>query len=118
MTEQHSPGPWQAEGDSWPIEVWQLMTADRAGVRLATVSSTVPGGGDQAWANALLMAAAPDLLDAIWRWLDYDDVDLLDRCEYGLTDTDECKGDAPGDPVCPACQLRTAIAKATGEAHR
>jgi hypothetical protein len=109
VSEQHTPAPWHL-AESGSLMTWVMASVDR---RLAAVVSRSP----EQQANARLIAAAPDLLDAIGRWLEYDDIDLRGACEYGQTDADECIGDGEYEPVCPACQLRAAIAKATGEAR-
>ena len=107
MTEQHTPGPWQAEGDEgrfrlgkarFEASVYQLITDQRGGERLADVRA-VQGGEDEAWANARLMAAAPDLLACCRAMLE-----LHESGSWG----------APPGEYLPA--LRAAIAKATGEA--
>jgi hypothetical protein len=127
---QHTPGPWTVRS------YWRKRRAFRRGMptppaelehrieaaiseNRRTIVADVPYGfgnlsDQERAANARLMAAAPDLLDAVRRWLTYDQVDLSDACEYGLNDAGGCIGDAPYETVCPACQLRAAIAEATG----
>lgn len=53
-TAKHTPGPWWA--DAW-------YGINKEGNELATVRETFPA--DEGVANALLIAAAPDLLDAL-----------------------------------------------------
>ena len=70
---EHTAGLWQAEGDEKPYSVWRCIDDARGelGLHLATVHD-VPGGEEQTWANARLMAAAPDLLLAlrdVFEWI-------------------------------------------------
>lgn len=108
-----SAGPWRShdthEGE-WVVDI--PNDGEITVTRLFFGDMETNTGRDIA--NADLVAAAPDLLDAIRRWLEYDLVDLSDACEYGLNDAGGCTGDAPHEPICPACQLRAALAKADG----
>jgi len=67
---KHTPGPWHvADSQTYAAEV-RFTTVRRKEVTLARIS-TPQGRRDQALANALLIAAAPDLLDALrdlWAW--------------------------------------------------
>ncbi len=54
---EHTPGPWEAEGGASdaPDPRWQIFTE-------SLILAVTCGGNDQA--NARLIAAAPELLDA------------------------------------------------------
>ena len=54
----HTPGPWWVDGPGEGIEVHDTFG------RTASVWGDV-GEGDEAWANARLIAAAPELLAAL-----------------------------------------------------
>lgn len=63
MTAQHTPGPWNVSGQ--PIEFDEAIVADGpiAIARLPRAGQAALNG--QMGANARLIAAAPDLLDAL-----------------------------------------------------
>lgn len=85
----HTPGPWHLDCEDWPLVVncpeedqdeaaknghpWYI-----AEIRLPEGSTGVDAMGDQAAANALLIAAAPDLLAALTGFLEHYDGDLSD----------------------------------------
>ncbi len=65
MKTQHTPGKWKLreseldiKGGTWVVE---QDNGDRRGLYLGTVDRTIPAGE----ANARLIAAAPDLLEAL-----------------------------------------------------
>lgn len=96
----NTPGPWVADLDAqWGPYVYgdDAIVADY---------SMWDGHREEARANARLIAAAPDLLEA-----------LTDLLGYGCP---ACNGDCGGaNPPVPSCPTRTAaaaIAKATGDA--
>jgi hypothetical protein len=65
----HTPGPWVV-GRTEPTQVWRAPTASRpsGGPLLARTANVVELGAltrDEELANARLIAAAPDLLDAV-----------------------------------------------------
>lgn len=99
MTTKHTPGPWTTEEGP---ENGIAIIADN--VVLATMPEWPAKQAEQT-ANALLIAAAPDLLDAL-RWL----LEIVEKC------------DAAGIPIAGALEgrssqsaARAAIAQATGE---
>lgn len=105
----HTPGPWKSrnyktnEGGVW-IDCDSWRNRKTASCRGGTLALALPGGvgkeGD-IWANARLIAAAPDLLAA---------------CESALWLIIEL--DASGSAQAEVKdQLRAAIAKATGGAE-
>lgn len=59
---QHTPGPWQYDDNECP---WVF---DQSGNTVAKIFSSKPDGvflGDETKANARLIAAAPELLEAL-----------------------------------------------------
>ena len=93
MTTQHTPGPWFAN-DS-------LQLFAETGQHIASLDSSTEGfEGGTLYANARLIAAAPDLLAAL---IAFDDA----FSHY-------CEGDPDSDEVSALYQAREAIAKATG----
>lgn len=105
----HTPGPWKYDGSSDPLPHDKCCSAERiaaGGVTIAEVATceddTCPGVSE-GWANARLIAAAPELLAACRELLEWT------RDEY----QSEVNEDALG-PVWRAA--RAAIAKATPSA--
>lgn len=96
---KHTPGPWAVDADAYPIfiysesETWPLI--DELGNEEGCKGAFIANTGDNK-ANARLIAAAPDLLEAL--------KDMLDGHE------DACTGYGEG----AADKARAAIAKATG----
>jgi hypothetical protein len=104
MTTQHTPGPWnyiQRGTQVWGRSVGgcQLQESDHliADIRGWGHIQYLPNGADVQDANGRLIAAAPDLLEAL--------KEMLDNHE------DACTGYGEG----AADKARAAIAKATGE---
>ena len=95
MTTQHTPGPWRWSDDKG--YKW-----GRRGLEPNVMCGTVEGLIDVDAADALLMAASPDLLAAL---IAFDDA----FSHY-------CEGDPDSDEVSALYQAREAIAKATGAA--
>lgn len=112
MTAQHTPGPWAAHEHDDDPGVFDIIAASPDGdLTLCTV------GVDDAFAdaggNALLIAAAPDLLAALERLLALDGGD----CDYAPGEPLICPGDPPFvEGPCHWCQGRAALALARGEA--
>lgn len=98
MSGQRTPGPWRTEYDE---ETSATMVYGPDGIRLAELLSVLHG-------DDLLIAAAPDLLEA------------LSECEDLFATLGGCEGPCQHtNPECEGRQLaRAAIAKATGEAPR
>jgi hypothetical protein len=88
---KHTPGPWRLWGSADPSQV--ISAAD------CFVAQTV-GGNDKA--NARLIAAAPELLEALQ--------DL-----FGADMEFHLMGDGKEDQIAAIAKARAAIAKATGE---
>lgn len=57
MSGQHTPGPWSAGGSDMTLATW-VKGPDRK--RICTMKE-----GPNDWPNAKLIAAAPDLLEAL-----------------------------------------------------
>lgn len=93
MSAQHTPGPWSFdEGGDDHVKV--------GGTRLASPCAVHPE-----WkANARLIAAAPDLLEALSRAADEFDL-ILQRLRDGQPER------AEGAAICGAKDARAAIAK-------
>lgn len=88
----HTPGPWEWTHDAEPYSSqWTLSP----GVLMVDGQDGTPGGDEIDRANARLIAAAPELLDA---------------CDFALSIL-EALGNGSGD-AANAC--RAAIAKAEG----
>ena len=112
--EQHTPGPWKhvrqrATDDSHDV---MTQTGPQA-VCVATCGQQACDDGECA-ANARLIAAAPELLEALQG---------LAACDYYPHSADEgCMVETmDGDEGCPVCRAlyaaQAAIAKAQGEAR-
>lgn len=110
----HTPGPWEIElvAPSYNVGYrFHIWPGGRGGWMIAAITNASKSSEDsRCEANARLIAAAPDLLEAAEAAL----VTLED--EYGANYC-ECQPDSPGHPVstCEGCKLRAAIAKAKGE---
>jgi hypothetical protein len=118
--QKHTPGPWNlsdgANGE------WQVTAPDAVDLKgedwsVAMVFGSVghDGGNGESDANARLIAAAPDLLEA---------AELLEKAEDAHTNCVECEGEEVPE-LCPKCfplfddariSRRLAITKATGSA--
>jgi len=95
---RHTPGPWTFD---WNVARLDVFSADAsrlvATLRRSAISSVIDSS---AIANARLIAAAPELLEALQRTLNW------------LT---SYPGEGTMGPDGPYEQARAAIAKATGE---
>lgn len=87
---KHTKGPWEARAD------W--IVGFNGTLHIATIPRAFDG--DYSEANALLIAAAPDLLEALKDVLDA--FDCLGEC------------DCEGSSLCAVCNAQNAIAKAEG----
>jgi hypothetical protein len=88
-----TPGPWSFDGPDYNIIIWGAKPE----TRVCFLTSDGPTK-----ANARLIAAAPDLLEAAQYAIAY------------LADADDAEYDDEGEEICPFERLRAAIAKATG----
>ena len=96
MTTQHTPGPW-ITGDA---AIWALDDCEFHAIVDCPLNQTCRDT-ETAWANARLIAAAPDLLAAL--------------IAFDNAFSHYCEGDPDSDEVSALYQARAAIAKATGE---
>jgi hypothetical protein len=96
MDLKHTPGPWHAVKYATRTEILARRKAQRAHTSVALVYGTDDDDSEQADANANIIAAGPDMLDALQSF-------------PGFTDN-ATVGDAWIE------KMRAAIAKATGEA--
>ena len=100
---KHTPGPWVADFEAYPImvrsktETWPLL--DELGNQEGESGAFVCNAGDNK-ANARLIAAAPELLEAL----------EFIECVYRKNIVKE------GEPSKTLNDLQSVIAKATGEA--
>lgn len=94
----HTPGPWTLRMGGISEEIVAISKRGKAWAIARTTASKC--GRDQATANALLIAAAPELLDALKRFANLD----ADTNSYLVANcTKYCE------------QARAAIAKAEGK---
>lgn len=105
----HTPGPWETISspvltDTHPTRPWRTYVSSKNGSVAASNGGTI----EEAEANGVLIATAPDLLAALEAA--YDSLcDMRDRApDLGIT-----LGD---DDLKAIAQARAAIAKARGEA--
>ena len=89
---KHTPGPWQV-GRQDHVGDWQIQSGAEGGY--GVVACTMPVGIDNPKANARLIAAAPELLDAL--------ISVRDLLKYGAAFAPDMQ------KICAA-----ALAKATG----
>ena len=119
MSEKHTPGPWKHGG----IYVTSNGVPDRFVRASSGIVAYCEGPIDEARANARLIAAAPDLLEAL-QGLPSDDADMIvHNPEEGAyffccgVETYALIGKMQHAPGCWYVKLRAAIAKATGGAE-
>lgn len=112
----HSPGPWDVFGDEDSSSgKWRALTVAQADMEFMRVCFMPSDGTDEIMANARLIAAAPDLLEALREG-------RRAIGDHNVPDDCYATGPATGDPVrdlvqCPACSFISmydvAIKKAT-----
>ena len=91
---KHTPGPWLYDDESEVISTDARLEGSKAEIAEVVTSYYGPFAAEQQ-ANARLIAAAPDLLEALRE---------ADKCMSGLYDGSEVQA-----------RIRAAIAKATGK---
>lgn len=91
---KHTPGPWVTTCASWKVYITHQANISREETILQEIASCGDEFDDETWPNAILMAAAPDLLEAL---------------EAALTILTDSVGDFDYDKAL------SAIAKAKGE---
>ena len=105
----HTPGPWNLGSSDIPVTGLSIHSnLDRKHSTLARVvqSDKFCVGADEAYSNAKLMAAAPELLSAL--------KDLCEAVEVAIKAGD-WKVDGACDPESSLCRAKSSIYKATGE---
>jgi hypothetical protein len=82
----HTPGPWSLDADGFGVVI------DRSGFSIMTAG---PNGGRSAYANAVLMAAAPALLAALVALVDAVDngpdgpsIDVMENAKAAIARAD------------------------------
>lgn len=100
MTTEHTPGPWAADGRGGTISAARPACSDVVTDRVVVCEAWSGDSIAEAAANRRLVAAAPELLDALWAMAtSFHDVEWMD----------------PHKQIA-ARMARAAIAKATGGA--
>lgn len=115
---KHTPGPWhiQDRGDTGngPAAVGIICGPAHSSDWVADVGLLHDGAGGGSMANAHLIAAAPDLLEACRELVELWDANNPD-------DPCACMAQAPDDITAPGpcelCYARAAIAKAEGTSN-
>jgi hypothetical protein len=83
-TNKHTPGPWVVRGADtyrWQIEHGEVKTA----TVVARITTPRKGGAEASDANAHLIAAAPDMLEALEAAIGYiPDADLAERARAAI----------------------------------
>lgn len=102
---KHTPGLWSAE-PVWNIPETKVHAYCQGRAYALAEVYAMPGNGERE-ANAKLIAAAPELLQAL--------IDLGDWLAYGLNKADGAEPTAEDHAACErvAAQARAAIEKAT-----
>ena len=119
MTQQHTPGPWAADFEDGTNVGGMVLMAIKTpqGLPVALIPCRPvdnPKAHPHLVADALLIAAAPELLAALEGLLATED-DPSEWCYWcaALVDREVCISDD-----CPGVLARAAIAKATGPQAR
>ena len=105
-----TPGPWKARGTLGPLRAEHLKGPFVIEVAATGQYLTTMNGwrSDQQEVDARLMAAAPELLDALTNLLDWAE----NQC--GLSGNDECYGAFDSEEIVTASRL---LERLKGEAH-
>ncbi len=118
MSAKHSAGPWEAVGEPTYGSPYSYVTIKADGVTVASVGADyVTEDGDEilspaAKANARLIAAAPDLLEALRGLMTVFPSDPIGH--FGGVSRQPCPGAEVGKACNERCaQIRNALAKAT-----
>lgn len=99
MKTSHTPGPWHIQPSS-SFDASYVLIKPIPGQVVAQVDKL-----PEMDANAALIAAAPDLLEAL-KFLDDNDRITCENADFEIP---------AGECPCCGCKARAAIAKATGE---
>jgi hypothetical protein len=98
---KHTPGPWTSKRPQPRVQInLKAIYCENLGYQVAFVNSDSRSIEENAHANARLIAAAPELLDALKEAL----VQIDNQCDVSVDEWLFCRDKA-----------RAAIAKATGE---
>lgn len=119
MSAKYTPGPWWIRGDlpgepkvSFPVvKAWADATTSVTVCRVGNNNAYRGNDGHRDWNNARLIAAAPDLLEALIKYMDA--IDMFDKASK---DGINYHG-AVGNRLATEEIARAAIAKATGKAQ-
>jgi len=95
---KHTPGPWTATPSYINLGEWEIY-GNEDGDNAQHIGSIEAEGTEQAEANARLIAAAPDLLEACESMLGFLSADTLDLRDYEQMES----------------EVKRVIAKAKGE---
>lgn len=114
MEHQHTPGPWRL-GRASGMEFVIMSEGKHNGIAhdspVCEMLSPYRGHSDNRAANARLIEAAPDLLEALEAIIDYAESDIADRRR--LIDSDEAAAEVEAAERNMAA-ARAAIARAGG----
>lgn len=75
MSAGHTPGPWHTFASGWAKERGQVEINADDGLTVAYAVTFVPSYRATSEANARLLAAAPEMLEALEAWQTYDSRD-------------------------------------------
>lgn len=109
MSAKHTPGPWKAKGAN-PDGI--LPNEGRWDVVAPSFGSVAIIAGPCAGHDARLIAAAPDLLEALQEllsWSDYDEAAEVCHCPHYARRAEE------SEPGCMHTRAAAAIARAVGK---
>lgn len=104
MSTKHTPGPWKAFNCIGPrsLKNWHIQADELKGRPVATIADI--GDGDAA--NAQLIAAAPELLEAL---------EFMLEADTNICENIGRKSDQAMTRIAAIDQARVAIAKAKGQ---
>lgn len=118
MTAKHTPGPWGAAIQNWCHGVIASISGEPKAVAIVVNNNPDDGNGPSRFANARLIAAAPELLSALTEL-------MASAGEHITRESDKSLAAMLDEPDCPDeakrqikafLIARAAIAKATGDA--
>jgi hypothetical protein len=113
MSAKHTPGPWAID---WNVSRIDVFSADAATLVATIRRSTLSAGiDDVAKANARLIAAAPDLLEALILLLNVEKAALIGAEAPGLKGLDVSYHFEAARAAIARAKINAAIALATGE---
>lgn len=121
----HTPGPWWPDASHYGIYIEANAVIGKRLLQEICAVGPTESGREQQIANALLIAAAPDLLVALLKlmgtpddpncgWRGTGGTDTLFACEFCHELHEDCTL-IPHTETCPIPFARAALAKATGD---